>query len=236
MFLAELIKPHIGHHLNQNILLQEYRAIYLFIPKVACSSIKKVIADTLGIPPYDPSQPDKYIHRRIYPYAKRARIYGAYKDYFKFSFVRNPFDRLVSCYSNKLAQDKYLNNEYFTNGVARIFKKYKGLFWGGMSFEDFAASVAQIPDNRADPHIRSQWLTMVDQRDHHLADYVGKFENLQEDFTFVCKTIGFPVKELPRLLKSDHKDYREYYTNKTIEIVQQRYSKDLETFQYDFER
>ncbi len=125
MFLAELIKPHIGHHLNQNILLQEYRAIYLFIPKVACSSIKKVIGDTLGLPPYDPSQPDRYIHKRIYPYAKKARIYDRYKDYFKFCFVRNPFDRLVSCYSNKVAQDKNLKHEYFTNGVARIFKKYK---------------------------------------------------------------------------------------------------------------
>lgn len=234
MILAELIKPHIGHQIHQNILLEKYRAIYLFLPKVACSSLKKVFADALGIPPYDPTQPERYIHRRIYPYAKRAKIYDGYKDYFKFCFVRNPFDRIVSCYSSKLAKDRFLNNDQFINGVARIFKKYKKLFWGGMSFEDFVTSVAQISDRRAEPHFRSQWITTVDKKNNLLADYIGRFENLQEDFAFVCETIGFPVKELPRLLKSDHKNYREYYTEKTIEIVQRRYSKDLETFQYDF--
>jgi len=234
MFLAELIKPHIGHHLNQNILLERYRAIYLFIPKVACSSVKKVIADTLGIPPYDPSQPDRYIHRRVYPYARKSRIHDDYKDYFKFCFVRNPFDRIVSCYSNKVSQDVYFNNERFANGVSKIFKKYKSLFWGGMSFDDFVASVAQIPDGRADPHIRSQWLTMVDKHENHLADYVGRFENLQENFAFVSEAIGFPVQELPLRSKSDHDPYREYYTQNTIEIVKRRYAKDLEMFEYEF--
>ena len=234
MFLAELIKPHIGHHLHQNILLERYRAIYLFIPKVACSSIKKVIADTLDIPPYDPSQPDKYIHRRVYPYAKKSRIHDDYKDYFKFCFVRNPFDRIVSCYSNKVAEDKFLNNEHFKNGVAKIFKEYKSLFWGGMSFEEFVTSVAQIPDDRADTHFRSQWITAFDKKNNQLTDFVGKFECLQKDFSVVCEKINFPVRELPHLLKSDHGKYREYYSKKTISIVQQRYVKDLDIFQYDF--
>jgi len=234
MILTKIIKPYNGHHIHQNIVLTQYKAIYLFIPKVACTSIKKVIADTLDVPPFDPSKPDSYIHKRNFPYVNRQKIYDEYQGYFKFCFVRNPFDRLVSCFSNKISQDKDLNNEWFNNGVARIFKKYKKLFWGGMGFEDFVKSVAEIPDHHADSHFRSQWLATVDNKNKPLADFVGKFENLQKDFNSVSQKIGFPVKQLPHLLKADHTNYRAYYTQKTIELVQQRYAQDLEIFQYDF--
>ena len=232
--LTEIIKPHSGHHKHQNIVLEPYKSIYFFIPKVACTSLKKVISDTLDIPPYDPSQPDSYIHLRNFPYIRKSKIDKNYKMYFKFCFVRNPFDRIVSCYSNKISQDKTLNNEWFSNGVARIFKKYKQAFWGGMRFENFLTSVANIDDNRADPHFRSQWTTVVDNKNNYLPDFIGKFENLQKDFAFVTKKIGFPVNELPHLLKSDHKNYRNYYNEKTITLVRQRYARDLEMFSYDF--
>jgi len=234
MILTKIIKSYNGHHRHQNILLTKYKAIYLFIPKVACTSIKKLIADTLEIPPYDPSKPDSYIHKRNFPYAKKHRIYDDYRGYFKFCFVRNPFDRLVSCYSNKISRDKDLDNEWFNKGVARIFKKYKKLFWGGMGFEDFVASVARIPDAQADSHFRSQWLATVDNNNKPLADFIGKFENLQEDFASVSQKIGFPALQLPHLLKTDRKNYRQYYTSRSIENVQQRYARDFELFQYDF--
>ena len=170
MILTELIKPHSGHHMHQNIVLEAYKAIYFFIPKVACTSIKKVISDILELPPYDPSRPDSYIHRRNFPYIRKDRIHSQCRAYFKFCFVRNPYDRIVSCYSNKISPDKNRNNEWFSNGVARIFKRYKGLFWGGMHFDDFLTSVAEIDDDRADPHFRSQWMTTMDRKNNFLPD------------------------------------------------------------------
>jgi hypothetical protein len=103
-----------------------------------------------------------------------------------------------------------------------------------MSFEDFAMTVGEISDDRADPHFRSQWTTVMDKKNNFLPDYIGRFENLRQDFAFVSEKMGSPIRELPHLLKTYRRNYKENYNEKTIEIVRRRYARDLEMFQYDF--
>lgn len=65
-------------------------------------------------------------------------------------------------------------------------------------------------------------------------DYIGKFENLQNDFDFICKTLKLDNKKLPHLRKRNKMHYSKYYDEETINIVKKYHKEDLELFNYTF--
>lgn len=216
----------------KHVILHQYKVIYFDTPKVACSSIRYALADLLEIK----VAPQVGIHAKdSLPHVDKKTLFDEYQDYFKFSFVRNPWDRLLSCYSEKIRDDK-LNNNNFTNGVANSIGKH-GVFRSGMSFEDFVDALNTIPDHKADPHFRSQYALLSNKAGELFLDFIGRFENLEEDFDKVCNLAGMSKTNLPHKNKSPMKkaNYVDYYTEKTRDFVFQRYAKDIEVFEYKFE-
>ncbi|MBW2998482.1 sulfotransferase family protein [Candidatus Woesearchaeota archaeon] len=211
---------------ERNILLEKQKAIYFFIPKVACSSIKKICSDLLCLE----SDSIIQIHINKYPFIFRKKI-AKYNNYFKFTFVRNPWDRIVSCYKNKI-REKSLNNQHFVNGVFSRFITY-GTFTPEMSFEDFVKAICEISDEDANVHFQSQYKFITDKKGKIIVDFIGQFENIDKDFNKICKKLKINVK-LPHLMKSEKKDYKEYYTKETKEMIRKRYKKDIEMFGYNF--
>ena len=130
-------------------------------------------------------------------------------DYFKFTFVRNPYDRSVSAY--KFATQ---NN----NGEYLSFKNY--------------LSMIKTDDDKLSYFNQLDWIT--DEYDNIGVDFIGRFENLQEDFNIVCDKIGIPQQQLPHENATKHKHYTEYYDDETRKIVAKKYSKDIEFFGYKF--
>ncbi len=228
MRLERFINKLQGKSQGGPIALHRYKVIYFPVPKVACSSLIKFCANLLGIK----EGPNTNIHEIYFPSIKLENI-SKYEDYCKFGFVRNPWDRLVSCYSNKIKNDADLTNKHYVNGVSRGFSKY-GSFKAGMPFEDFVAIIKDWPDETSDPHFRSQYTFLADKDGELITNFVGQFESLSSDFANICKSSGMPDENLPHLKKSTHDSYRNYYTNELIDIVGQRYSKDIELFDYSF--
>ncbi len=222
------------------IVSHEHKFVYFIVPKVACSSIKTAL-----LPLFDSDVSEEELVRedgipeahRLFkasPHAinKRRLLRGIKKEhyagYFKFAFVRNPWDRLLSCYLQKIAPGGQGLNRYDYGGVELRY---------GMSFAEFVEAVDQIPDEEADRHFRSQHVTVCGLDDTIMADFVGRFENLEEDFARVVRKIGAPYLKLPHLLPSPSRggrSYRDFYDDETADRVGERFRKDAEIFGYSF--
>jgi hypothetical protein len=148
--------------------------------------------------------------------------------FFKFAFVRNPFDRLVSCYESKYHNDKIKR----PNGPF-IFDKYLfGALKNDKGFENFAKRICLIPDMFADRHFQSQYFQIYKNKKNTL-DYVGKFENIAEDFDFIKNK--FKLNDLPHYNKSGNKNWMDYYDLKLARKIYKRYKKDFIHFGYSGE-
>jgi len=216
------------------ILLEPYRAVYVETPKVACTSIKTALAEILGISLRSTGGDP---HRIQWPTVEMSSSHSGqfFPGLFAFAFVRNPWDRLVSCYRDKI-RDEVDGYTYFTirSGVANCLARFDA-FVPGMSFGDFVAAVASIRDEDADGHFRSQHTFVTDEEGKIGVDFLGRFERLAEDFRFVQERIGLPRNDLPWLQKARNgARYTDFYNNETRQIVGARFRQDIEMFGYEF--
>lgn len=132
---------------------------------------------------------------------------------FKFAFVRNPWDILVSAF-------------HFIRDSGRHHRQ--GLAARLGSFENFVAY--EVVRKRI-----SQSLLLTDRRGRLLVDFVGRYETLDADFSLVCRRIGIEAVALPRANATRHRDYRCYYDARLIRLVRDAYAADIERFGYEFD-
>lgn len=205
---------------------RDKKCLYIGVSKAGNTSIKAVIYSMPDMGDY------RNVHKAVHQESGRAKISSLkdYEDYFKFTFVRNPFDRLVSCYENKLHSDKE------SVGVTikeLIYDRYlMGYLHKDLGFANFAKKVCRIPDKYADRHFVSQTFQMLREDGSLIPDYVGKFENFSEDFEYVREK--FDLQPLPHYnkTKKERKNWMDYYDLETARLVYERYKKDIEMFGY----
>ena len=229
------------------IALHEYRSIYFAIPKVANSSMKAVCADLVR-PRLNPRFVERFWSDRWKPrifrepkaraYLKRKAVLltseqlAEYDSYWKFCLVRNPWDRLVSCWKQKVCNTN--SSRVDANRVAASLAGYDE-FFPGMSFERFVHAVAEIPDEHANGHFRSQYTFVTDEQGNLVVDFVGRMEAIEMDMNHVFRTIGVSGHSVPHLLSSGKKPYAEYYNRETRELVAKRFACDISLFKYLFD-
>lgn len=190
-----------------SIFLERYDAVYIDIAKVASSSLKATFASLLDLdldavdgnphevefprPPYS-----AYTEERLYP--------GLYT----FAFVRNPWDRLVSCYRDKIGGELDDFTNFSESGVAHCLA-----------------------------HFRSQHDYLTNLSGDIAVDFVGRYENLVSDFQHLAHEIGLPSNTKLHRLQAAPKvvDYADYYTPDTRNVVATRFAQDIELFSYQFD-
>jgi len=146
---------------------------------------------------------------------------GRFEGYFKFAFVRNPFDRLVSCWLSKVVKKN--KNIRFGADVDT---------WASMqSFSGFVNFVETLDLQNCDEHLRSQ-SSLIDLSS---IDFIGRMETFEADFAEVLNIIGVPIKELKaRNISKSRACYQDYYSDDDVERVQKLYQKDCQIFGYSF--
>ncbi len=189
----------------------DLKCIFVHIPKSAGSSVAlSLFGHQTG-------------HRRYIDYWRDNP--GKAKLYFKFTFVRNPWERLVSAYH-------FLRAGGMSPGDRAWAEKHITRFSG---FEDFIKGWLTAGNIRRKHHFQPQYSFLVGTNSHDVkVDFIGRVENFDADFRTVCDRLGIQ-REGRRRNKSRHTDYRWYYSNETIEIVRRVYERDVVMFGYDFD-
>ncbi|WP_281268985.1 sulfotransferase family protein [Sphingomonas gilva] len=191
------------------------RMIFIHVPKTAGSSMTAALGGG---------------RQRNIPLVR----YAAYDrkrcaDYFKFCFVRNPWDRLLSAYS-------YLRSRIGLGGsdASWVEANMADL----RTFEQFVTAIgrddAQARQLMSYMHFMPQhrWLTLEPHGEPYI-DFVGRFERLDQDLAAVADRLGLSI-QLEHRRKSAHRPYREEYDERMRGIVARLYSRDIELFGYDF--
>lgn len=177
-----------------------YKCIFVEVPKTGSSSIRSIIGE--------PRKP----HLNIWQIANEAGR-EKFLAYFKFGFVRNPWDRAVSLYERREGlqlRDKMSFDEF-------------------VEWMKFASSTCLHPV----PH-RYQLDWFVDPHGNVIVDFIGKFENLDSDWGKIAQKLGID-KPLPHLRQNPRKrHYTEYYNDRTRKIIADRFAIDIEYFGYEF--
>lgn len=130
------------------------------------------------------------------------------ENLFKFTTVRNPWDRMISSY----------------------FSPHRGdVTWNKDQFKRLIFKVEPI----------TSYLSLEHSDDHTLpsfgnVDYFIRYENLSEDFNKACDCIGIPRKLLATRNKSQRQPYEYYYDDELIELVHNRFSDEIEYFNYKY--
>jgi hypothetical protein len=196
------------------VVWKRYKAIYLRVPKVANTSIRHTFGEG-----------EK---RRVYPGFLRHR----YPNHLIFSFVRNPWSRLVSTYRHKILAEK-ISNVHYLDGVHRGFVKLGFPFRVGMPFEEFAEFVCALPDARTEKHLKSQCYFLV-HRGLLVPRFIGRFETIARDWGELCAKLGANA-ELVRYNRTDGLPYPTYYSPHLVNLVGDRYREDIVRFGYQFD-
>ena len=137
---------------------------------------------------------------------------GVYATLFKFAFVRNPWDRLVSRYAYLLR-----NANHPRHGLVSAMR----------GFDDYVEWEIRRGKMFQYPYV-------TDEKGDWIVDFVGRFETLSDDFALVCERLNLRT-ELPRANASSHRDYRSYYPDALRERVREHFRRDIELFGYTFE-
>jgi len=152
-----------------------------------------------------------------------------YKNYFKFTFVRNPFDMIVSWWVERICnagRERLVGgSSYCRDKTPEFFKQYI------MAVKNY--EIMYLPE------VLTNQLSFITKNQSCkgplLVDYVGRFENLKEDWIYITKRLDIP-STLPHIRKSQHKHYSFYYDDETLEMVTTIFEKDLNYFGYEFKR
>ena len=191
------------------------RLIYFINPKCGSTTIKAFLATNDPLMNVDKK---KIGQNGTFKNVDTMESISSYGEYFKFTFVRNPWDRLVSCYLEKIVQqDRWVN-----------------IFGQSPSFSKFVRIIHGISDEEANRHWRSQHTNVTDSRGNLVVDFVGRFEAFERDMTTVA-AVRKLNPDIAHYRKSSRRpSYRTYYTTTERNLAAERYAIDIALFDYQF--
>ena len=201
-----------------------HRYIFVAMPKTGTHSVRQALREHLG--PDDIEQVGLFVNKR-FPFDEVAQIRHGHLSvrqvrpylgddvcdhYFKFTFVRNPFDRFVSYCAFMTRQHGAFERDP-QGTMRRILFELR-------------------PMDHV--HVQPQYTLLTAADDALEMDFIDRVERMQDDYDTVCAKVGIPSRALDKVNSSKRGDYRQYYDQALIDGVTELYRRDLELFDYRF--
>lgn len=171
------------------------------------------------------------IHTALTSYAIKNIVHGhspiirypnTVQNYYKFAFVRNPWDRMYSYYNF------YKQNYVVTKEAMKNVGFSEWLMNPNFDFI-FRSNEVVFPSKH---FCQLNWL--MDKNKNIMVDFIGRYENLENDFTEIKSKLDIETKPLGYINKTNHVPYREIYTDEEKEYVAEIAKEDIEYFKYKF--
>ena len=209
------------------IVNHKYKFIFIHVPKCAGTSIKRALYphsdkcdQFLGGHPSVPDKNDEVDKHSTALEIKNYVTEERWGEYFTFSFVRNPFSRMVSLYNWWQKTDGKFDLKTKEKINKLSFKEFVFSDYTGKSQVDFLSS-------KPSKHI------FVDYKYRLELDFVGEYERVDRDFAYLCGLFKLPNIKLNKHNASSHnKNYMSYYDEETEGEVRRKFNKDFECFNY----
>lgn len=147
---------------------------------------------------------------------RRGRLHISSKDYntyCKFTFVRNPWSRAFSWYKNVMRDDIHKKNLAVSDHC---------------TFKEF------LENHLGQRALRSQLSWITNGNGKIPLDFIGRFERLEEDFSYVCDVLQIKDKSLPKLISGDNPPYTQFYDDYMKNIVAKEYAEEISFFKFEF--
>jgi hypothetical protein len=193
--------------------------LFVHIPKTAGNSIQTALRDYSedqlvalrkeqdGIERFGLRNPNYKIKKHsVLAEYRDALGNEEFRNLYKFTCVRNPWDRMVSYYFTPTQTPETWDRKRFRKMISKIVS---------------VADYLRLDQDEEDPFTN--------------VDYIMRFENLAEDFRTVCGKIGISAATLPRYNRSNREHYSKYYDNELRELVRTQFAAEIERFGYAFE-
>ncbi|MCX7096626.1 MAG: sulfotransferase family 2 domain-containing protein [Methylococcales bacterium] len=217
------------------LISYDRKFIFFHVAKVAGLSLREALA------PYT-TEPEKFKIRRpiklidgklnpLYSIWESTVIHATalstqkelgeadFEQYFKFAFVRNPWDWQVSMYHFILKETAHAHHQR-VKALAGFSDYVKWMIAEKKPFEKGAT--------------RYQKDMICNKQGEVIVDFVGRFENLADDFNYVSQYLGLEAS-IPYLNQSHHRPYQSYYDSETYELIAEHFKDDIALLGYEFE-
>ena len=197
------------------MIVPEKKCIFIHVPKVGGTTIRGTITECRDGWKKANREYGMHPHMDIMEVKQRTEP-AIFSDYFKFGFVRNPWDRAVSIFVNRT-----------TLHGKSTFKEFLNVYHSSTDFCNWPS----------EKQYQLDWFT--DYNGNVLVDFIGRFENFDEDLTIVCEklNIRIPDKFIHARNHSERKlkPYQDYYENdEMVNSIARKFWRDIEYFGYRF--
>tara|TARA_R100000697_G_scaffold29352_1_gene38767 strand:+ start:580 stop:1179 length:600 start_codon:yes stop_codon:yes gene_type:complete len=191
---------------------EKYKILFIHIPKNAGTSL----INKLSLYPHG-----------HYDWRTHPKFNGPYH---KFSIVRNPWDRVVSCYEFAKMEKSY----WHSKDDHTKHPDYD--LCHSLTFKECVRLLQEKPNKFTHPGWKNQHTYIVNDEDKVVVDSVLKMENLDTELNNLFRKLGINENvNIPKTNTSNRGNYKDYYDKESIEIIKDIYQKDINFFNYEFD-
>ncbi len=214
------------------MISKEKKCIFIHIPKTAGTSIEKMI------------QGEKYIkgwssHQKINEYKDDDKFH----EYFKFSFVRNPYERILSVFNYYKNRGNNKDLIYQPNKILDYF--YKKITTTKIFDIDISKKIPHEFDEFCELYIKEKLdfygrnaldtqISFLSIDNNIEVDFIGRFEKLQKDIEYIKDYLGIKASLGHQRKTKLRSHYSSFYNDFTKQIIKEAYGEEIELFKYKF--